>query len=124
MEKKKILIVDDDPGILTMLKLMLRLEGYEAVVCDEAMDVLERISREKPDLVFLDAKMPRLDGIEVLNLIRSKDLPKKPPVILLTGNVDESYTQQAVKAGANSVLIKPFTKEDLLEKLQALLGKS
>jgi two-component system response regulator (stage 0 sporulation protein A) len=68
--------------------------------------------------------MPRLDGIEVLNLIRSKDLPKKPPVILLTGNVDESYTQQAVKAGANSVLIKPFTKEDLLEKLQALLGKS
>jgi len=124
MEKKKILIVDDDPGILTMLKLMLRLEGYEAIVCDEALDVLERISRDKPDLVFLDAKMPRLDGIEVLKLIKSKALPIKPPVILLTGNVDESYTQQAVKAGASCVLIKPFTKEDLLEKLQALLGES
>jgi DNA-binding response OmpR family regulator len=124
MEKKKILIVDDDPGILTMLKLMLRLEGYEAVVCGEAVDVLDRIRRDKPDLVFLDAKMPRLDGIEVLNLIKSKDLPKKPPVIVLTGNVDESYTQQAIKAGASSVLIKPFTKEDLLERLHTLLGKS
>jgi DNA-binding response OmpR family regulator len=124
MEKKKILIVDDDPGILTMLKLMLRLEGYEALVCGEAVDVLDRIRRDKPDLVFLDAKMPRLDGIEVLNLIKSKDLPKKPPVIVLTGNVDETYTQQAIKAGASSVLIKPFTKEDLLERLQTLLGKS
>ena len=124
MAKKKILIVDDDPSILTMLKLMLRLEGYEAVVCSEAVDVLDRISSENPDLVFLDAKMPRLDGIEVLNLIKSKNLPKKPPIILLTGNVDETYSQQAVKAGASTVLIKPFTKEDLLERLQTLLGKT
>ena len=123
MAKKKILIVDDDPGILTMLKLMLRLEGYEAVVCEEALNVLDKIVSEDPDLVMLDAMMPHLDGLSILNLVRSKDLPKKPPVILFTGNVDESYIKQALKAGASDFLMKPFVKEDLLDRLEALIGK-
>jgi DNA-binding response OmpR family regulator len=123
MPKKKILIVDDDPGILAMLKLMLRLEGYEAVVCEEALNVVERIVSEDPDLIMLDAMMPHLDGLSILNLVQSKDLPKKPPVILFTGNVDESYIKQALKAGASDFLMKPFVKEDLLDRLQALIGK-
>ncbi len=124
MAKKKILIVDDDPGILLMLKLMLRLEGYEAVVCEDAMNVLKTIDCENPDLLLLDAMMPHLDGLAVLNLLQSSNLPKKPPIILFTGNVNESYIKRALQAGASDVLIKPFVKEDLLERLQTFLDKN
>ena len=124
MAKKKILIVDDDPGILLMLKLMLRLEGYEAVVCEDAMSVLETMDGENPDLVLLDAMMPHLDGLAVLNLVRARNLPKKPPIILFTGNLDESYIKQALQAGASDILIKPFVKEELLERLHTFLDKN
>ena len=123
MAKKKILIVDDDPGILLMLKLMLRLEGYEAIVCEEAMKALETMDCENPDLVLLDAMMPHLDGLAILNLIQTRNPPKRPHIILFTGNVDESYMKQALQAGASDILIKPFVKEDLLERLQAFLDK-
>ena len=66
MPKRKILIVDDDPGILSMLQLMLRLEGYDAIVCGDSRLVVDTMTREKPDLVLLDALMPGLDGIQVL----------------------------------------------------------
>ena len=121
MAKKKILIVDDDPGILLMLKLMLRLEGYEAIVCEEAMKALETMDCENPDLVLLDAMMPHLDGLAILNLIQTRNPPKRPPIILFTGNVDESYMKQALQAGASDILIKPFVKEELLERLQTFL---
>lgn len=123
MAKKKILVVDDDQGILSMLKLLLRLEGYEAVVCSEARNVLDKMASENPDLVLLDARMPHMDGLEVLNLIQAQELQRKPPIILFTGNFDPVYITQALQAGASSVLIKPFIKEELLEKLQALLEK-
>jgi two-component system, OmpR family, response regulator MtrA len=121
MRKKRILIVDDDPGILTMLKLMLRLEGYDPSICSDPTEVVQRMTRESFDLVLLDAMMPHLDGLEVIKLIRSLKLPSQPPIILLTGNVDEGYTQSAIQIGASSILIKPFVKEDLLQKLETLL---
>ncbi len=123
MAKKKILIVDDDPGILVMLRLMLRLEGYDPIVCENALQVFDKIIMERPDLVMLDAVMPHLDGLTILNQISSRDLSPKPPVILFTGNMDESYIKQALQAGASGVLIKPFVKEELLERIQALLDK-
>ncbi|PYV40867.1 MAG: response regulator [Acidobacteria bacterium] len=121
MTKKKILIVDDDQGILLMLQLMLRLEGYEVLVCQEATNVLATMEGENPDLVLLDAMMPHLDGLAVLNLVESSNLPTKPPIILFTGKVDESYIKQAMRAGASDILIKPFVKEELLERLQTFL---
>ncbi len=122
MARKKILVVDDDPGILVMLHLMLRLEGYEAIVCEDALSVIEMMTREAPDLVLLDAMMPHLDGIQVLDLIRAQGLPNSPPVLLFTGNADDNYIQKAMQAGASGLLAKPFVKEELLERLHAFLG--
>ena len=124
MTKKKILIVDDDQGMLLMLQLMLRLEGYEVLVCQEATNVLATMEGENPDLVLLDAMMPHLDGLAVLNLVESSNLPTKPPIILFTGKVDESYIKQALQAGASDILIKPFVKEELLERLHTFLDKN
>jgi two-component system, OmpR family, response regulator MtrA len=122
MAKNKILIVDDDPSILTMLKLMLRLEGYEPVICEDALEVVNTVDREKPDLVLLDAMMPQLDGIKVLERLRSSNLSHQPPVLLFTGNADDNYIQKALQSGASGLLVKPFVKEELLEQLQTFLG--
>jgi DNA-binding response OmpR family regulator len=122
MAKSKILVVDDDPGILAMLQLMLRLEGYDAIVCGEPQLVVDTMVREKPDLVLLDALMPGLDGIQVLEAIRARALPT--PVILVTGNANEAYLKLAMQAGASGLLAKPFVKEELLDQLQKFLEKS
>ncbi|MCI0625300.1 MAG: response regulator [Acidobacteria bacterium] len=124
MTKKKILIVDDDPGILAMLQLMLRLEGFEVIVCDESPAVVDTIATQKPDLVLLDAMMPGLDGIQVLNAMRARELPNKPPVLLFTGNSNEAYLKMAMQSGASGLLAKPFVKEELLYQLQKFLNKS
>jgi CheY-like chemotaxis protein len=121
MPKRKILIVDDDPGILSMLQLMLRLEGYDAIVCGDSRLVVDIMVREKPDLVLLDALMPGLDGIQVLDAVKARALTI--PVILVTGNANEVYLKQALQAGAKGVLAKPFVKEDLLEQLGKFLAE-
>jgi DNA-binding response OmpR family regulator len=122
MAKNKILIVDDDPGLLTMLQLMLRLEGFDAIVCGEPKRVVDTMAREKPDLVLLDALMPDFDGIQVLKAIRARALPT--PVLLVTGNANEAYLKLAMQAGASGLLAKPFVKEELLDQLQKFLEKS
>ncbi|MBM3803302.1 MAG: response regulator [Acidimicrobiia bacterium] len=122
MARSKILVVDDDPGILAMLHLMLRLEGYDPIVCSEPQRVVDTMVREKPDLVLLDALMPGFDGIQVLQSIRARAL--QTPVLLVTGNTNEAYLQLAMQAGAAGLLAKPFVKEDLLEQLQKFLAKS
>jgi|SRR3990172_5106858 len=121
--KKKILIVDDDPGILTMLKLMLRLEGYNSVVCEDPGKIFDVLSVELPDLVLLDAMMPNLDGLTVLRQIQERKLLHTPPIILFTGKVDEKYIRSALEAGASGHLTKPFVKEELLERLNEFLSK-
>lgn len=121
MPKRKILIVDDDPGILSMLQLMLRLEGYHAIVCGDSRLVVDTMVREKPDLVLLDALMPGLDGIQVLDAVKAHGLTI--PVILVTGNANEAYLKQALQAGAKGLLGKPFVKEELLDQLGKFLDE-
>jgi len=121
--KKRILIVDDDAGILTMLKLLLRLEGYEPLTCSDPTEVFDCLVKEEPDLVLIDAMMPQMDGLQVIRQIQAQDLAHRPTILLLTGNVDEDYGKQALESGASGVVIKPFVKEDLLDKLTLFLGK-
>ncbi|MFN8008657.1 MAG: response regulator [Terriglobia bacterium] len=117
------MIVDDDPGIQTMLKLMLRLEGYDSAICGDPGKIFDFLASESPDLVLLDAMMPSMDGLTVLRQIRERRLPHLPPIILFTGKVDEKYIRSALEAGASGHLTKPFVKEELLERLHEFLAK-
>ena len=121
--KKRILIVDDDAGILTMLKLLLHLEGYEPLTCSDPTEVFDCLVKEEPDLVLIDAMMPQMDGLQVIRQIQVQNLAHRPTILLLTGNVDETYGKQALESGASGIVIKPFVKEDLLDKLALFLGK-
>ncbi len=124
MASKKILIVDDDPGILNMLGLMFQFEGYQSITCNYAQEALARIQSDKPDVVLLDAMMPHLNGLDLLNILRETKMPNLPPVILLTGSSDPAYRKTALQAGACDILSKPFIKEELLARIKSLLEKA
>jgi CheY-like chemotaxis protein len=100
---------------------MLRLEGYDTVVCGEPRSVVDTMTNEKPALVLLDALMPGFDGIQVLEAVKARGL--SIPVILVTGNANEAYLKLAMQAGARGVLAKPFVKEELLGQLAKFLEK-
>jgi CheY-like chemotaxis protein len=122
MEKKKILVVDDMPPILSMLKLLLRAEYQIFPVSSgkEAMALLER-SDMKMDLILLDVDMPAMSGFELLKKLKSDPKLWNLPVIMLTGHADQDTVIRAAQAGATDYIVKPFTEEILKKKLRSLL---
>jgi two-component system chemotaxis response regulator CheY len=118
----KILLVDESWTIRNMQKNTLRTLGYEDI--DEAADGLEALSalsREKPDLMLVDWHMPNMDGITLIRKVRETD--KALPIIMVTTEAEKSRVMEAVKAGVNNYVVKPFTAETFAAKIRQTLGK-
>jgi DNA-binding response OmpR family regulator len=109
----KILVCDDTPDILEMVKFILEGEGFEVLTAAEGRDVLNAIEGESPDLVLLDLRMPGLDGFGVLRELRLNP-DQSPPVIVLSAKGLEEDRRDALAAGARDYLFKPFTLAELL----------
>lgn len=116
----RVLIVDDEPDVLKMLKMVLELEGYETLLASDGETALRRIEAEEPDLVLLDIMMPVLDGWGVLEKLRGASLRKVPRVIILTAK-GERNMEKAMELGASKYLSKPFETEDLLASVRDVL---
>lgn len=122
IKDKKILIVDDDPTVRALLRRYLRDEGYEVFEAEDGQHALLAAKVHGPDLILLDIDMPGMDGIQTCKLIR-RNLNAKVnvPVIMVTGHASKNAVINAVNSGALGYVIKPFTKEEVLEKVQAVL---
>jgi two-component system alkaline phosphatase synthesis response regulator PhoP len=118
----KILVCDDTPDILEMVKFILEGEGFEVLTASEGRDVLSVIGRENPDLVLLDLRMPGLDGFGVLRELRLKP-DEAPPVVVLSAKGLEEDKRAALAAGARDYLFKPFTLAQLLQAIRRQLGE-
>ncbi|MDP2959262.1 MAG: sigma-54 dependent transcriptional regulator [Longimicrobiales bacterium] len=110
--KVKILVVDDETGILETLQILFRSEGYEVAVAASGRLALEALEKEKPDLVLSDIRMPGADGLEVLH--RAKEVDPELPVILMTAQASLQSAMRAVNEGAYHYIQKPFSNEELL----------
>ena len=117
---ERIALVDDDQNILTSVSLALEAEGFEVETYSDGEQGLNGISRRPPDLVILDIKMPRLDGMEVLETIRKKS---NLPVIFLTSKDDEVDEALGLRIGADDYITKPFSQRLLLERIKAILRR-
>ena len=118
---KKIILVDDDSNILTSVSLALRAEGWEVETYPDGEKGLIALQRNSPDIAILDIKMPRLDGMEVLQKLRvSSDLP----VIFLTSKDDELDEAIGLRMGADDYITKPFSQKLLVERIRAVLRRS
>ena len=115
----KILVIDDDPGICTLIKDVLELEGFEVTVAGDGFAGLRAIDADRPDCVVLDVMMPGLDGHGVLTRIRSNG-GKHLPVVMLTAHADDNQAWQAWTEGVDYFLSKPFEPVELLRFLDYL----
>jgi len=110
----KILVIDDSNTIRRSAESMLRKEGYEVETSADGFDALSKIARTKPDLIFVDIMMPRLDGYQTCAIIKNNDKFKHTPVIMLTSKDGLFDKARGRVVGSDLYLIKPFTKDELL----------
>jgi DNA-binding response OmpR family regulator len=122
MEKKKILAVDDEPNILLSIEFILEMEGYEVHTARDGEEALEVAGRVHPDLILLDINMPRMDGYEVCRIIRESDDLADAKVVMLTAKGQTLERKKGLEVGADEYVTKPFGAEELLEKIQGLIG--
>ncbi|MDH5723242.1 MAG: response regulator transcription factor [Alphaproteobacteria bacterium] len=118
--KNKIVLVDDDRNILVSVSMALEAEGFEVMTFNDGESGLKGIIEQKPDLVILDVKMPRMDGIEVLSKLRELS---QIPVIFLTSKDDEIDQVIGLRMGADDYITKPFSQRLLLERIKVLLRR-
>jgi DNA-binding response OmpR family regulator len=117
---KKILAVDDEPNILMSLEFILEMEGYEVHTARDGEEALEVAERVRPDLILLDVNMPRKDGYEVCRIIRERVNMTGTKVIMLTAKGQTLEKKKGLEVGADDYVTKPFSAEDLLEKIRTM----
>jgi DNA-binding response OmpR family regulator len=120
MRGAKVLVVDDDPDIRQLVRELLERAGYQVSQASDGRDGLRALYETRPDLVLLDVNMPELDGWETLARIR--DL-SEAPVIMLTARTGELEKVRGLKAGADDYVTKPFGRQELLARVEALLRR-
>jgi two-component system, OmpR family, KDP operon response regulator KdpE len=114
----RILIVDDESQLLRALRINLRARAYEVETAHDGAAALAAVARRPPDVVVLDLGLPDLDGIEVITGLRGWT---RVPVIVLSGRVDAADKVQALDAGADDYVTKPFNMDELLARIRAAL---
>ena len=117
----KILVVDDEASIVTMLAYNLKKEGYDVVTAEDGEVALEKFESEKPDLLLLDIMMPKMDGYEVCRKIREKS---NVTIIMLTARADEVDKVVGLEMGADDYVTKPFGNRELIARVKANLRRS
>ena len=116
-----ILIADDDLAVRTILRAVLQREGYGVVEAANGREALEALHQARPALVMLDVEMPEMDGWEALERIREiTDVP----VMMLSAHAGEAHMVRGLRAGADDYVAKPFTKNELLARVDALLRRA
>ncbi len=118
---EKIILIDDDNNILTSVSVALKAEGWEVETYNDSEQGLIALQRNTPNIVILDIKMPKIDGMEVLKKLRETN---DVPVIFLTSKDDEIDEAIGLRMGADDYITKPFSQKLLIERIRAVLRRS
>jgi CheY-like chemotaxis protein len=121
VDKKKVLIVDDDQDLLKMLKLRIEREGYEFVGAQDGKEMLKIVKIKRPDVIVLDVMLPEMDGYSALREMRKEDALKDIPVIVLTAKEKKKVGDLFQLEGVSFFVEKPFEASDLLQKIRSVL---
>jgi two-component system alkaline phosphatase synthesis response regulator PhoP len=121
--KKTIMVVDDNPDIITIVKTILEGKGFNVLSASSGQELLNLLQGQKPDLIILDIMMPEMDGLEVLSRLKAVTETASIPVILLTAKVQYEDVLGGYKLGADYYITKPFTSTQLVNGINLLLGE-
>jgi len=120
---QRILIADDEEGILNILSVLLTKNGYDVIKASDGQSALATFLAEKPDLAIFDVTMPPPNGFQVCQKLKTNPDFQQIPVILLTGKGTEGDRFWGMEAGADEYLTKPFDPREVLQTVKTLLGK-
>ena len=120
--KRRVLVVDDEDNVTHLVSSALRFDGFETVIADNGTSALAKVAETDPDLIVLDVMMPGLDGLGVLQNLRSAG--SQVPVIFLTARDTANDRIGGLRAGADDYVVKPFSVEELLARVHAVLRRS
>jgi two-component system, OmpR family, alkaline phosphatase synthesis response regulator PhoP len=123
-KKPKILIVDDEPGLLRLLHLTLGDEDYMIIEASDGITALEKVNQHMPDLIILDLILPKIDGLGVCARLKENVLTRKIPVIMLTARDELNTRIKGIKLGADDYVTKPFDVLDLKERVKTFLHQA
>jgi CheY-like chemotaxis protein len=117
----KLLLVEDHKGIRHVLQNELERLGFAVIIAKNGKEGVERAIVAKPDLILMDSKMPEMDGWQAARILRADPEAKNIPILAATGMSQRSDIQTWIDAGCNDYIIKPFTVDELLRKIKALI---
>ena len=121
MVNMKVLVVEDDRTLLSVLEYNLKKEGYSVVTASDGIEAVEIARAERPQLVLLDIMLPKLDGLEVCRILRKESTV---PILILTARADEVDKVVGLELGADDYLTKPFSMRELLARVKAMLRRA
>ena len=120
---RKVLIADDEPDILEILKYNLVAEGFEVITAKDGDEALEKARRTEPDLVVLDVMMPKKSGVEVCQIMRNQPMFKETLIIFLTAVNDEGTQIRGLETGADDYVSKPISPKVFISRVNALFRR-
>jgi two-component system phosphate regulon response regulator PhoB len=119
---KTILLVDDEPPLRLLVHTTLTDPGLRILEASDGLAAAKLALDERPDLIVLDWMMPKMNGIDLVRMLRHNPVTADTPIIMLTARGQEADRQQAHAAGVEAYLVKPFSPLELIKKVQAVLG--
>jgi two-component system alkaline phosphatase synthesis response regulator PhoP len=124
MSKEKILIVDDEPHILELVRFNLEAGGFKVIEAPDGQKAIELAQTENPDLILLDLMLPGTDGLEVCRILRQQKATREIPIIMLTAKSEEIDKVLGLEIGADDYITKPFSPRELTARVKAVLRRS
>jgi two-component system alkaline phosphatase synthesis response regulator PhoP len=118
---KKVLVVDDEPSIVTLLQYNLQQAGYDVITANDGEEGMQKAVREQPDLMILDLMLPKMDGMEVCKQLRQQKI--MIPILMLTAKDDEFDKVLGLELGADDYMTKPFSPREVLARIKAILRR-
>jgi DNA-binding response OmpR family regulator len=123
IQQPVVLVADDDEDILALVALRLERAGYQVVAASDGEEALRLALERRPDLAVLDVMMPKLNGDEVTRRLRQLAPTREMRILLLTARAQENDVVRGIDAGADEYIKKPFSAQDLTDRVRALLGE-
>jgi len=121
-ERPKVLVIDDEPGVRELISEALSISEITAVQAADGLEALSFLRRERFDLLILDINMPKLDGLALLEKLRTEGM--SVPVLMLSARADKADINQGLRIGADDYLTKPFSIEELVLRVKAIMRRS
>jgi DNA-binding response OmpR family regulator len=124
MRKHVVLVVDDEPAIVRLVRAKMQADGRAVISANSGEEALKVLEDERPDLIVLDVMMPGIDGFETLRRIRTGAFSSQVPVIMLTARASDADRLKGLNAGADDYMSKPFNPDELAARVTAVLRRT